>query len=539
MADYYQELSLRDYWRVVVRRKWLVVAAVVACTVGALGMSALQKPVYEAEARMAVRSLPGGTVFGSDVQGNSDRTRTMLTEIEVLESDLVYQRVKQNLGLTVDPPHVSGHVVGVTDIAAVSVRSGVPATAQRLADAYVQAYIDVKRDQTVAGLDAASNELQTKIDLLGEQIRAIDSQVADASEADRSQLEHDLAGQRAALVDQQSTFKQRLDQMQIDSALSSGGALLVEPASLPTDPVEPTPIRTTALALVVGLLLGLGAAFLIDYTDDSIRDSADLEARTGGTPVLSVVPNDPPPDNLPVAISVPDDPAIEAYRTLRTNLQFLGLDRTMRIIQITSSIPGEGKTNTAANLAVVLAQAGQKVILVDADLRRPRLHQVFGTEGTAGVTDALLGEPLAPLLIDIAVEGGSVALLPAGRAPANHSELLGGRKMKALLNELAESADFVIVDSAPLLPVTDSVVLTGSVEAVVMVAQSGRTTRKQITEAIEKLNRVAAPLVGVVMNRVPTRKLRYGGGGYGYGYGYGYGSTSGKAEPKEKSARSR
>lgn len=520
MDNHQQDLSLRDYWRIVLRRKWIVVAAVVACMAGALGLTALQDPVYEAQARMAVRTLPGDSIFGSDYLGYVDPERAIDTEIEVLQSDLVYQRVKENLGLTTDPPGAAGSAVGATDVVAVSVRSGNPATAQALADAYVRAYIDVKREQTVAGLTAASAELDSQIASLQSQIQALDGQIGEAPANEREQLTRELADQRAALVDQQATFKQRLNQMQVDAALSTGGAQLVQPASLPSDPVEPTPVRTAILALVVALLLGLGAAFLVDYADDSVRGTSELERAAGGVPVLSVVPTDPPPDNRPISISRPNDFAVEAYRTLRTNLQFLALERPLKVIQVTSAMSGEGKSTTASNLAVVLAQAGRRVALVDADLRRPRLHEVFAIDGSRGLTDALLGEHIELLIHELPMGAGTIAVLPAGRVPANPSELLGGGRMRALLRSLAEHYDTVVVDSAPILPVTDSVVLSGAVDALVLVAQAGRTSTKQVAEMTSRLNRVSAPVVGAVMNRVAERRLRSGEYGYGYGYGY-------------------
>lgn len=533
MSEQYLDLSLSDYWRVVRRRKLIVLAGVVTCVAGALSMTVLQRPVYVGEAHMAVRSLPGGSIFGSDYFGNVDPKRTIATEIEVLQSYLVLQQAKQNLGLVADPPEVHGSVVGATDVVSVKVRSGSQVTAQTMADAYVQAYIDVKREQTVAGLNAASAELESHIPDIEGQISAIDQQIDDTPASQRDQVEREFSAQRQALVNQLSSFNERLDQMQIDAALSSGGAQLVQPASLPSDPVEPTPLHTSALAVVVGLLLGLGAAFLLDYADDTLRSTTELEAAAGGLPVLSVVPVDKPPDSRPISISRPDDFAIEAYRTLRTNLQFLGVDRPLRTIQITSSVAGEGKTTTAANLAVLFAQAGNRVLLIDADLRRPRLHEVFAVDGQRGLTDALLGEPAELMTHDISVPGGTLLFLPAGRVPANPSELLGGRRMKALLQQLSGNFDVVVLDSAPVIPVTDSVVLSGSVDALLIVAQANRTSSKQVNGTVRALNRVSAPLAGVIMNRVGERKLRSDQYGYGYGSKGNYAPREGADSPVE------
>ena len=256
----------------------------------------------------------------------------------------------------------------------------------------------------VSSLAAAGEQLQSTVDKLQTQIDSMDAG----------------APQRESLITQQATFKQRLDQLQIDSALTTGGASVVQPADLPTEPVVPTPVRTAMLAAALGLLLGLGAAFLVDYLDDSLRSTEDIETATG-LPVLAVVPVEPPPDNRPIALSEPTQFAVEVYRGLRTTVQFLGLDTRMRVIQITSSLPGEGKTTIATNLAVVFAQAGSSVILIDADLRRPRTHEVFDVPLRPGLTERLI----AAEGTDVAVnELGSLSVLPAGTMAPNPSEIL-------------------------------------------------------------------------------------------------------------------
>ncbi len=528
------EMTMRDYWHVVVQRKWLVLLCMLVTVGAAMGMVALQKPIYEGDAQMLVRALPGDSVFGSTANNQSNAARLIETEIRILEGAPVEDRVRQNLGIEGDIPNVSGTAVGQTDVVAVKVRSHDAETAAELANAYVQAYIDVRREQNVNSLLDAAAEVQKKVSALDAQIALLDAQVAEAAAADQEAVRLSLAAQRQQLVDQRALFQQQVDQIQVNASLQSGSAQMVRPAESPAIKVEPSPLRTGVLAAIVGLLLGLGVAFLADYLDDSVNSPEDMERASGGLPVLTVVPDDVPPDHRPVAISKPNDPAVEAYRSLRTALQFVSMEKPLKVIQVTSPLPGEGKTTTAANLAVLMAQAGRRVVVVDADLRRPRLHAVFGADPNKGLTDALLGQPLIDLLWPVALEGGHLEVLPAGFIPSNPSETLGGQRMKAVISELVSQFDMVVIDSAPVLPVTDAVVLAGLADAVVLVAKAHQTTDRQVREAVGLLARGNAPIVGAVLNRVDAAKDRYGAT-YGYREGYGeYGSKPTKGKSKTK-----
>jgi polysaccharide biosynthesis transport protein len=487
------EMTLRDYWRVMIRRSWIVIAAIIATAAPAIALSSRQTPIYQADADMLIRILPGESVFGSGQQ-NINPDRLVQNEISVLEGDVVYARLKQNLGLDDDPPFATGSGFTDADVITVSVESGDPETAATLANAYVDAYIDVKREQAVNGMVAASAELQTKISDLQSQIDTLDAQIDASTTDDDAGAEAD----RRTLVDQQALFRQRIDQLQVDAALSAGNAELVRPAEAPIKPIKPTPVRTALLASVVGLLLGLGAAFLIDHLDDSVRTSEDLARLGTDVPVLATVPNVTGRDNRPLSVSDPENPAVEAYRNLRTNVQFLGIERKMRSIQVTSTRPGEGKTTTAANLAVVLSQTGATVVLVDADLRKPDLHRMFAIDGSNGLTNNLAGDPMELTIQRITDQ---LWVIVGGPVPPNPSELLSGRRMDAFAEELARRFDYVIIDSAPLLAVSDAAALSRHVDGVLLVAQSKHVSLPQLRESLATLDRVGAPLLGIVMTR--------------------------------------
>lgn len=509
-----QEMTLRDYWRVIVRRRWFVIVAVVLATGAALGLSLAQTPIYSASTELLVQPRTAGGLFQNQMGSQASNDRTIQTEIQVLTGETVRERVGEKLALDVRPPAATASSVSQTDVVRVTVRHTDPASAARLADAYAQAYIEIRREQSVDELLAASVEIQQRIE-------AIDDQL-DALAADDPR--------RPSLLTQQATFRQTIDQLQVDAALRTGGASVIRPAEIPEAPVEPTPSRSAALAAVVGLLIGLGAAFLVDYTDRTVRNEDDL-ARLTPVPVLSVVPVDVPPDHRPISISRPDDYAVETYRGLCVNLQFLALDQPLRIVQVVSSIPGEGKTTTASNLAVVLAQAGQRVVIVDGDLRRPRIHEVFAKDPAPGLTDLLLADAPDSVVQDEAVgDDDTLGIVTAGLAPPNPSELRSGPRIKAVLADLADRYDYVIVDAAPLLPVSDSIALTGAVDGVLVVVQAGRTTSTDLVESMERLGRVNAPVVGIVLNQASASESGgYGyGRGYGYGKGYGYGTGYGR-----------
>ena len=511
-ADDGRELSLREYVRVLGRRKWLIAAALLATLVGALGTSALQSPIYEGEAQMLVLTRASDTIFDNLTQTFADPVRAIQNEIQVLEGEVVARHVQNELGLADLPPDAVGTTIGATDVVSVVVRSGDAATAQALADAYVRAYITVKREQAVDGLVTAGTELQKQVTDLQEQIDALDQQIADAPAEQQAALNDSLAAQRRLLVDQQALFAQRLDQLQVDAALATGGAQVVRNAELPDRPVEPALVRTALLALVLGLLLGLLAAFLTDHFDDSVNTADELERATGGVPILAVVPVDPASDDRPVALSRPGDVAVEAYRRLRTNVQFLGIDAPLRVVQVTSPLAGEGKSTTAANLAVVFAQAGLRTLIVDADLRRPRLHLLFAVDDGPGLTSAIMGEPVSSIARNV---GDGLDVLTSGVLPANPSEVLGSPVMRSLLARVADDYDMIVIDSAPVLPVTDSVALSAAVDGVILVTQAGQTSAKHIKAAVRQLQQVKAPVLGTVLNRVSHRSTAAGGYGYG------------------------
>ncbi len=272
------------------------------------------------------------------------------------------------------------------------------------------------------------------------------------------------------------------------------------------------------LGLLVGLLLGIGGAFFLEYLDQSLKTPADV-ARVLGVPVLGMVPLEaklgPRPDGRrPISVITDldhDDPAAEAFRTLRTNVTFVGAERPVQLLAMTSPGPGEGKSTTASNLALALAAGGSRTLLMDADLRRPLLHRAFGLVHDPGLTDVLIGSTPAREAIRPEV-APKLDVLPAGSSPPNPSELLGSDAMHTLLGEMRREYDYIVVDTPPVLPVTDATVIATIADAIILTIRSGETEELPAQRAMEQLRRVNARIAGVVLNGVDTRRDRH----YGY-----------------------
>ena len=509
------ELELRDYIHVLARRKWTVVTAVFFTVGTALALSFLQTPVYQGSAEMLLGQRSTESLFDLDAQARVDPNRSMQTEIEILKSGPVRAEVRRQLGVA---PPVSATPVGQTDVVEVKARSTDPEQAAVIANTYARSYIDFRRKQAVEDLVAAAAQMQTKVNELQAQIDTRTAQINSSDPKTRAEVEARLRPQVDALVSQQSLFKQRLDQLQVDAALKTGGAQLVTPALASDSPVEPTPVRSGAVALVAGLMFGIGMAFLFDYLDDSIKSKEDVERAAPGIPVLGFIPavsgwRDREESRV-ISRDDPTSPAAEAYRSLRTSVQFLSLDHPVQALVLTSANAGEGKTTTISNLAVALARAGQEVIVVDCDLRRPRLHRFFGVSSAVGFTSVLLGDtPLSGSLQRVSGED-RLRVLAAGPLPPNPSELLSSPRAAELFAALRRHADVVLVDASPVLPVTDATVLSAQVDATLLVVAANSTTRKQAARAVEILRQVDANLVGTVFNGVKEE------GAYGYSYQY-------------------
>jgi tyrosine-protein kinase Etk/Wzc len=326
---------------------------------------------------------------------------------------------------------------------------------------------------------------------------------------------------------------QKHEEARITKAATISNISVVDPAITPATPIKPQKQKNLLLGLLAGLMLGAGLAFFIEYLDDTIKGSEEAR-RVVGAPILAVIPFIPPDEeqNTDLHSSMithlrPKSAVAEAFRSLRTSLHFSAINREKKILIVTSTFPGEGKSTTAANLAIILSQTGARVLVIDGDLRRPSLHSKFGHSKfghskSPGLSEILAGDVQAQSILH---ETGipNLSLLTAGTTPPNPAELLGSEKMADLLTALREQYDHIIIDAPPVLAVTDAPLLTSRCDLVLVVLETARVPTKAAQRMAEMLANVHAPVGGIVINDKSGASMeRYGYYGRYTDYGYGY-----------------
>jgi non-specific protein-tyrosine kinase len=304
----------------------------------------------------------------------------------------------------------------------------------------------------------------------------------------------------------------------------------VEPAVASPFPVSPRTLLNTLLAAILGLVIAVGIIAVVEYLRDAVKDPDDVQAVTGLSTLGIIARMKGNGDRSEIyqlaALLYPRSGVTEAYRTLRTNVEFASVDTPIHTLLVTSAMPGEGKSVTAANLAVVFAQAGRRVLLVDADLRQPGVHRVFNLPNAHGLTTLLRRDDVSIDAVLQNTEQDSLRVLTTGPLPPNPAELLGSQRMRAVIDRLNAEADLVIFDSPPLQAVTDAAVLSSFLDGTLLVVDAGRSHRRAVRLARQALERADAKVLGAVLNRIPVGARSE----YADYYGGAYGSETGPAK---------
>lgn len=469
-------MDLRDYLRML-RRNWILIIATTLAGLLIGGTAAiLTAPTYTSETQLFVAIQNSGSVQELQ-QGNTFSQARVQSYVKTVATPIVLQPVVDTLGLDTSAEELAGQVTASTDLNTVLINISVT-------------------DHSAVQASAIAQAVATSL------IKAVDT------------LEKPQAGGGASPV-----------------SLS-----IVKPAKAPANPSAPNTRAYILVGLVVGLGAGVGISVLRSTLDNRIRGEADLR-RVTDAPLLGGISFDQEATRKPLLTqAAPQSPRAESFRQLRTNLQFANVSGHAKTVLVTSSLPGEGKSTTATNLAIALAHAGQNVCLVDADLRRPMVSEYLGLERNAGLTTALVG---TADINDLLQPWGddNLYVLTSGRVPPNPSELLGSDEMKTLLGRLEHAFDTVVIDAPPLLPVTDAAVLSQHVGGVVVVVGSHKLRHQDLEKSLSALEMVGANVLGVVLNRLPTK------GPDAYSYSYyshddGHPITSAGTAPEAESLRS-
>jgi len=490
-----QPVELREYLEVLRRRKITVLLVTGLLIALGLAQSFRQTPVYEAESRLLIKPLP------SNPYPNVD------TESEVVASLPVAALVRDEVGLAQSPDSLLDGLTVTstvdTEVATISYQSPEPEIAQRVANSFAQSYIDYRRDQEQKSIRSARESIEQRIGAVREDLRDVATDITKAETGGQESLVTTLETERSALIARLGLLEQQLDDVSPDSPSSVESGEVLELAALPTSPASPDHSKNGVLAGIIGLVLGVGTAFVRERLDDRFRGRDDVEAVLNAPVLATVQRYQQLRGSHPlVLLAEPEGSSSEAYRSLRTTLKFVSAQRGVESILITSPSQGEGKTVTTANLGIALAQAGSRVIMVSADLRRPTLESYFGIPNRLGLTSWLLGEEpyWQPLLLEVP-DLPNIRVLPSGPVPANPAELLDSPLFAKLVRELEQNSDMVLLDSAPTLPVADPSIIATRVGGVVVVLDAGSTPRSAGAHAHEQLVRVGANLLGTVLNR--------------------------------------
>ena len=494
--DPHVQLTLRDYASIIWRRKWIVILPTVLTAVVAGALSLATPAQYRATGEVLVQLPPTAETVGST--GVVMSPRLIENELRAAGGSELQAEVRKIIG---PEPILSVSADDSSDVFRFTAVSSGGDTAADAANVYANEYIERQRSTLIAEFDARSRVIAGQLE------------VARSDGSDPIQV---------------SEYEQELEGLAVSIELArTSGSKLIDEASRAGAPFEPQTRRTVGFAVMLGLLIGLGMAFLLDYLDTSIRDEDDLAAATG-LPTLAIIPELTGIKDDAAHLATrdnPHSPGAEGYRTLRTAVQFLAIDRTLRVIEFTSPHPSEGKTTTAANLAIAAARGGQRVVLVDCDLRKPQVHSYFGLSNDIGFTSVLLRKCSLQDAVKSVPDEPKLQVLSSGPTPPNPSELLASERARTILDSLRGAVDLVVIDSPPVLPVADAVVLSGLVDGVIIVAASGLTDRRTLAKTMDRFQQVEAPLLGTVLNRYnPQRYIDYS---------YAYSSAESTEEPTD------
>jgi non-specific protein-tyrosine kinase len=522
-------MDLRQYGQLARKWLWLVLVCTVAAAAAAYVVSKNTTPVYQASTKLLVNQSSTSNQVNLAYQDILMSQQLARTYANLLSDRPVVEETARRLNLPTDQKTVARLQSGIsvtpirdTQLMEVRVEGENPELITLIANTLPEVFIERNQQLQLGRVMGLKTSVENEIANVQEDIARTQNSLADATDdVQRQRYEASLAQYRSTL----SSLVNNYQQIRLAEAQATNNLIVVKPAVAPQTPIRPRTTTNVLRAAVVGAMIAIGAAFLIEYLDDTVKSPDDV-TRVSGLSTLGAIARlkDAGSQRQLIAWSHTKAPESEAYRTLRTNIQFSSVDKPIRTLIVTSSGPSEGKSTTSANLAIVMAQTGQKVVLVDTDLRRPVLHKTFGVPNNVGITTALLAGDDVDLQAYLQpTEVDNLAIITSGPIPPNPSELLGSQRMKHIVQRLSEVADMVIFDTPPVLVVTDAAVLGRQADGVLLVADAGGTREQALAQAVAELRKTGGNVIGVAMNRLDSRSRGY----YYYYYYYYYTDENG------------
>jgi non-specific protein-tyrosine kinase len=530
--------------QIAIIRAWLplLVASVLLAAGAAFVVSSQLPKVYEAKATLNVgQSLSAVNPDYTQLLVSQDLSATYAT---VATTRPILNAVIAQLGLGVTSDDLLSHVRADAPLSStlltITAQDAAPTRAAAIANAMATQLIAAS--PAIQGRQSAFQaSIDTDLQATEDQIQATQATVDTLSglSVRTAAQDSELSTLEGRLVSLRSTYATLL---MFSSSNVSNLLSVVEPAAPPISPVSPRPLLNTLLAAVLGLLIAIGIAYVAEYLIDAIKDSDDVQEVSGLNTLGAIARMKDGRTRSEIyrvaALLYPRSAVAEAYRTLRTNIEFASVDAPIRTLLVTSAMPGEGKTITASNLAVVFAQAGRRVLLVDADLRKPGIHAVFDLPNTNGLTTLLRNEQVSLDAIAQVTEHDNLRVLTTGPLPPNPAELLGSQRMRAILERLEVGSDLIILDSPPLGAVTDSAILSSFLDGTLLIIDADHSRRRSVRQAREALARADAKVLGAVLNRIPAPARSDYADYYGGAYGSEAGPEKGVPRIEEHPGRS-
>lgn len=536
-------MDLRNYINLVRKWLWLVVLCSVVAGAATFFITRQQTPIYQSTATVFInqaRSTTGRADY-TDIITSERVARTyaaMLQDWPTLNEAAIALGYPGGIGDMQQAQNVSVSVTPVRDtqLVQVVVQSSDPELAASIANVLPDVFMQMNRERQQERFADTRQELQVELAAAEADLEETEQALNGLADTPENKNERDRLTRLAARYQTTySNLSKSLEDLRLAEAQTTDNITLTTPAQAASSPIRPRVLFNTLLALMVGALIGLGIAFLIEYLDDTVKTPDHVRDLTGLATLGNVIHLEgASPDQRMVTHMAPKSLGAEAYRVLRTNLQFSALDKPLATLVVTSAAPGEGKSTTISNLAAVMAQSDKRVILVDADLRRPSLHKLLKLPNNVGLSTALLDKRRDPEAYLQDADVPNLRVMTTGPIPPNPAEMLNSARMHEMIELLKNEADVVLFDTPPVLAVADTSILASQVDGTLLVTWAGRTRGELLAQAVERLQSLGIQPLGVVLNKLTQRR-----GGYYYSNYYYYASREGSDDAGEKRRRRR